>query len=236
MTRRWIVMMTLTALALVAGCGGGGDGGSDDSAAPTRATTPAPLPAGYSPDDLSAALPTAADLPAGLTLSRTCPEAGKGCEMYPDGLVVAEIDAEPASPVGAEQVRDQATPLDFVSVQGQTYADAQAAAGAIGETRENLARFVGAYDVKQDAGRTSRGEGALRELRIGAWSGLAHQRTEVSSDADTDQGLLVAMSSLSSGTNRVAAFVSLSAAERDPDAAADLADSLVREYIERLES
>lgn len=233
MTRRRFAWMTLTVLVLTAGCGGGSDPAEPAGATATATTA---SPASYSAAELVAALPTAKDLPGGLTLSRTCPADDEGCTMYPKGLVVAEIEAEPASPVGAEQIQDQVTPKDFVAVQAQRYPDATAAATVDRTIDDDLHKFEGAYEVTRDDGRTSRGKGSMDELEIGAWTGLVHRRTEVSSDADTDKGLLIATSTLTSGLYRLTVFVSLSAAGREPVAAADLGDSLLREYIERLES
>lgn len=63
---------------------------------------------------------------------------------------------------------------------------------------------------------------------------LKAARTEKSSDSSGDEGLLVATVTLVSGTTTAGAFVSLSASGCAPDAAVDLADRLVRDYLDRL--
>ena len=228
--------LLLVVLSLVAACGGGSDtrgSGEPTSATPKTSAAPAP-PTASTLADLAAALPTASHLPTGITLARTCPADGEGCDQYPDNVVVVEGNAEPASPEGAENVKDQATPKDFLAVQGVFYADAAAAQESIGEAREGVEQYVGTYDVTRDDGRKSRGTGAIDELEIDGWTGIASERTEVSSDSEKDQGLLVSTIKLVNGQASVVAFVSLSAAGRAPTAAKDLADVLVHDYLVRL--
>lgn len=231
-----VIAVAIAASVLVASCGGGDTGPSGPTSSSPTTSSPATVtaPAAYDLATLKAAMPTQADLPAGTTLSRVCPGGGEGCDMYPETLAVAEIRAEPASPEGAARVKDQATPLDFVSVQGAVYDDAASATAATESGRAAGAEYEGSYEITAN-GRTSRGVGSTVDAAIGQWKGASSRRTEKSSDSADDEGLLVASLTLANGTNRAGAFVSLSAAGRDPDAAVDLADRLVREYLDRLQ-
>lgn len=228
---RWLVAPV--ALLMLAGCGGGS---APDDDTPT--TTPAPQT--YTPKQLEAALPEAGDIPGGTRIGVRCPQDAEACTTYPQGTVAVTAHVDPASPVGAEQVQDPATPIDFVAVQARRQADAAAASDAIKDARSFNEPYEGEFDLperKTDDGgiiRPARGKGSIDDVTIDGWTGVVARRTETSSRSKTDQGLLIATISLSSGRTSVTAFVSLSAAQREPDAAVDLADGLVRDYIERL--
>jgi hypothetical protein len=230
MFRRLAVLVA--ALALVAGCGGSS---SSDAEAP--ATKPAPQ--AYTLKQLESAMPAVEDIPGATEISLRCPQDKKGCEPYGKDTAVITGSVEAASPVGAEQVQNQATPKDFVAVHGGLHANAAAAIKAVEATRKANVPYVGAYDLperKSGGGTVAavRGKGALDKMSIDAWSGMAADRTEVASHAKSDQGLLIGMIHLANGRTSVTVFVSLSAAGRESGAAVDLADSLMRSYLQQL--
>lgn len=222
----------VAALALLAGCGGGS--GSDA----TKPTTK-PAPKVYTLKQLESALPKLEDIPGASKITRRCPQDKTDCEAYRKDTVATTATIEPASLVGAEQVRVRATPMDFVALHGIRQDDTAAATKAVASARKLQEPYVGTFDLpKRRVGEgvvpATHGKGSVDKLSIDAWTGIVAARTEFASDAKSDQGLLIATVHVASGRTSVTVFVSLSAAGREPGAATELADNLVRSYLQRL--
>lgn len=229
---------TITSLAgvvsvlLLAGCGGG-PAPSSGSATPAPTVTSA-APTSYTTAQLRSALPAVQDIPGAAALLLSCPGDGQECDPYPEGTAVVQASIEPASPKGAARVQDQQTPLDFVAVHGTPHASSADVTKALRQTRDGQRKYQDDYAVKLDDGRTMRGTGSTATLTIGVWNGVKTQRTEKYRPSKDDKGLLVATAWVAHGRTSANAFVSLSAAGRDPSAAADLAEQLVRNYVKKL--
>ena len=225
-------------LILLAACGGTN---SDPSSAgdPGPSTSPA-APAVYTAAQLNAALPGEADLSAGLELNFRCPEKVKDTKK-PNPLCppASETDAfsaggdvDAASAEGAEQVVNPTNPRDFFAINVQSFSSDAEAEKSFDDGRAAQVAYDGSYDLKPEG---AVGVGAFDEVAVGQWTGYSMARTATRAGSPaSDQGLLVTSIGVRSGTSLVYAFVSLSAAERDEGAATELADSLLRDYLERL--
>ena len=225
----------VVASVLLTGCGGG-------SSEPEKAATSAP-PKVYTGEQLQAAMPKLADFPKGATKGFECPHDKDSCGPS-DGSVSYSIlvGIEPVNTVAQEQAlaANPATPVDGAAVNVQLHNTDAEADAAHARFRKSNAAYEGDYDIpaeKTDRGTIpgSKGTGSIRPLTIGAWKGFVVERTVVSPKGSSSEPIqLIAQTYLVKGRASAGSFASLSAGGRDAAAAKELADSLIREYLERL--
>lgn len=241
--------LVVAALAMTAACGGGSDD-SGPSAAPPQttasATTPAP-PRDYSIDELTAALPTKDDVPDAVARSGSCPDDGvELCGEPSESFerVGVSFDLAVATGAGsgsagdAEQRAAQATVEEgayiTVSRYGTTAAAADLTASARADDEKEFGGPIDSGDEKTSFGLQEKGSGSVVDIDVDGWAGYLSARATTITNDDETQKIQNAQLLVTSGAVTVSANVVVDATDREADYAADLARTVVADYVARL--
>lgn len=182
-------LLVVLLLALGA-CGSGGAGPSDDPATvvveepspePTapKPTAPKPDAPRYTTNDLAAALPSAAELPAGFAIDSQCPENPGDTCITDTGTVYASLGALDAT-------------WALIQVNLASHATAESAAAAKEADLNPTTRFNGAFEepgAELEGGNFSpgeRGTGTVSPVTIADWEGTQLAREYVLLDLSGD--------------------------------------------------
>lgn len=225
-TRR-VLAVVLAAAAAAAACGGddvGDDaGGGRGEAAAEGATTTTTTSPTFTLDDLGAALPTEADLPAGHAVRSSCRAAG-------------QPDCPAEAPKPMVHVLAGASGFNSLAVNLTLNPDPETAVDQLESARQRDASLVGTFDIpvseREDGSYTPgrRGEGTSEDVEIDGWTGyrLVARFEGIHRDGSSQPGRVEARIALSRGN----AVIDVQA-DSDPEAAPDAAaDDLVQQLAE----
>jgi hypothetical protein len=221
------VLPVVLALGVLAGCGS--SAGSDP--APVKTTTPT----AYTVAQMTAALPKVQDVPNGTSVALRCPQDKDRCGSAPDEIdALVLIGVESGSPVAAEKAANLA--IDLVAVEVDVDETAAAAAKSLARNRKGDDAYDGAYDIadqKYASGTVpgEKGRGAVRDFAIDAFEGYRLDRTI---DGLLPEGVQATEIRLRQGTATVNVQAKLSSGGRSDEAAGELAESVMRDYLQRL--
>lgn len=246
MTRRGPIAAAAVACAVMgllatAGCAGSSDpSDTREAQAPTASSSPSPARV-RTVDELAAALPRTSQVPTASKKTGACP----GDASCVDGTVSVSMRLKrPVDAAEQERLAADEFVSDFVQVVAKALPDDDAAAAALQTSRDQAARYVGAFDLPyKDTSETTytpaeKGEGTSDDLTVEGWTGFEAARDQVFADAEgrgSEKRYQVGQVHLVDGTSMISVYVTVMSEPRGAGAASELARGIATDYIARLD-